>query len=101
MPDVDRIVGYVTIKVPVEQLTDQGNWENPPETWLAYGEAELIEHDLKDEDLAWLGHEIDNGDVTCDFQFPPALSKLAEEAQERVQSAHPYPDNIFLTGGQP
>jgi hypothetical protein len=80
------IIGYVTIKVPVLRETDPGGMEESPYDYLIYGEAELISQDLSVDNLAWLGHEIESGDVMCDFTMPPELTEKAREAQDIVEA---------------
>lgn len=46
-PTGDKLLGYVTIRVPIFEVTESESWEIPQEyTYLATGESELVSHDL-------------------------------------------------------
>lgn len=46
-PTGDKLLGHVTIRIPIFEVTESESWEMPQEyTYLATGESELVSHDL-------------------------------------------------------
>lgn len=51
----DKLLGHVTVRIPIYEVTDQESWEIPEEyTYLATGETELVSHDIPEEYHEWL-----------------------------------------------
>lgn len=54
-PTGDKLLGYVTIKIPIFEVTESESWEMPQEyTYLATGESELVSHDIPTGYHEWL-----------------------------------------------
>jgi hypothetical protein len=50
-----RHLGYVTIRVPITEVTESESWEIPEKyTYLEVGESELIEHDIPERYHEWV-----------------------------------------------
>lgn len=54
-PAGDRLLGHVTVRIPIYEVTEQESWEIPEwYTYLATGESELVSHDIPEEYHEWL-----------------------------------------------
>lgn len=101
----EKLIGHVTIRVPVYEVRDQESWEIPEEyTYLAPGDAELVTHDIPEswhealrEQMA--EHGIDLAEWTPE-QIAAACARAAEAAPE--PDPFPYPNllDLFLSDGR-
>jgi hypothetical protein len=89
-------LGHITIRVPVEHHVDYADFSNPSdEHYIEYGASALVEHDLSDHNLGWLGDEKLNGDVMANFEMPD-IGALVKAADEREAGKHgPVDTNLF------
>lgn len=54
-PAGDRLLGHVTVRIPIYEVTEQESWEIPE--WYKYltpGDSELVSHDIPEEYHEWL-----------------------------------------------
>lgn len=54
-PAGDRLLGHVTVRIPIYEVTEQESWEIPE--WYKYltpGDSELVSHDIPEGYHEWL-----------------------------------------------
>lgn len=100
MPNAEKPLGYVTLRVPIMAVTDSESWEIPEEyTYLRPSKAEIVGHDIPERDWQHLRADIQDHGVELEDWTIQKLSKTNKRDPEIIEDPKlPYKrkwSNVF------